>query len=167
MRETGHVAELTGRPEYQRVADDLRRRIVSGELPVGSAIPSTVKLCEAYGVSVTVVRAAVAQLREAGLVVGHAGKAVFVSATPADISQRTVGLDDLATQLGKLRAELRRAGCARNAEELAELREQVRLLRAQVAELYGELGRPYPGATLPPEASRSDGADGDRAPASS
>jgi DNA-binding GntR family transcriptional regulator len=167
MRETGHVAELAGGPEYQRVADDLRSRIASGELPVGSAIPSTAKLCERYGVSITVVRAAVAQLREAGLVVGHAGKGVFVSATPADIAQRTVGVDDLARQVGELRAELRRGDSARNAEELAELREQVRLLRALVADLYGELGRPYPDATLPLEAGRSDGAGGDRPPASS
>jgi DNA-binding transcriptional regulator YhcF (GntR family) len=167
MRKTDHVAELAGGPEYQRVADDLRSRIASGELPVGSAIPSTSKLCEAYGVSVTVIRAAVAQLREAGLVVGHAGKGVFVSATPADISERTVGVNDLARQVGELRAELRRADSARNAEELAELREQVRLLRAQVAELYGELGRPYPGSGLPPEAGRGDDAVRDRPPAPS
>jgi len=167
MRETGHVAELAGGPEYQRVADDLRSRIASGDLPIGSAIPSTAKLCQRYGVSVTVVRAAVAQLREAGLVVGHPGKGVFVRATPADVSERTVGFNDLARQVGELRAELRRADSARNAEELAELREQVRLLRAQVAELYGELGRPYPGSGLPPEAGRGDDAVRDRPPAPS
>jgi DNA-binding GntR family transcriptional regulator len=167
MRETGPVAELAGGPEYQRVADDVRSRIASGELPVGSAIPSTAKLCQRYGVSITVVRAAVAQLREAGLVVGHAGKGVFVRATPADISERTVSVDDLARQVGELRAELRQADSARNAEELAELREQVRLLRAQVAGLYRELGRPYPGSGLPPEARRGDEALGDRPPASS
>jgi DNA-binding GntR family transcriptional regulator len=167
MRETGHVAELAGGPEYLRVADDLRRRIASGALPVGSAIPSTAKLCQRYGVSITVVRAAVAQLREAGLVVGHPGKGVFVRATPADISERTVGVNDLARQVGELRAELRRADSARNVEELAELREQVRLLRAQVAELYGELGRPYPGAALPPIAGRSGGTGGDQPSASS
>ena len=161
------MAELAGGPEYQRVADDLRRRIASGELPVGSAIPSTAKLCESYGVSITVVRAAVAQLREAGLVVGHAGNGVYVRATPVDISQRTVSVDDLARQVGELRAELRRADSARNAEEIAELREQVRLLRAQVAELYGELGRPYSGTTVPPEAGRSGGTDGDQPSSSS
>ena len=161
------MAELAGGPGYQRVADDLRSRIASGELPVGSAIPSTSKLCEAYGVSITVVRAAVAQLREAGLVVGHAGKGVFVSATPADISERTVSVDDLARQVGELRAELRRADSARNGEELAELREQVRLLRAQVVDLYGELGRPYPGAALPWETDGSGRTGGDRPPASS
>lgn len=167
MRETGHVAELVGSPEYLRVADDLRSRIASGDLPVGSAIPSTAKLCQRYGVSITVVRAAVAQLREAGLVVGHAGKGVFVSATPADISERTVSVDDLARQVGELRAELRQADSARNAEEVAELREQVRLLRAQVADLYGQLGRPYPGSGLPPEGRRGGNASGDPTSASS
>ena len=167
MRETGHVAELVGGPEYLRVADDLRSRIASGDLPVGSAIPSTAKLCQGYGVSITVVRAAVAQLREAGLVVGHAGKGVFVSATPADISERTVSVDELARQVGALRAELGRVGSARNGEELAELREQVRLLQTQVADLYRQLGRPYPGAELPPESGRSGRRGGDRPPASS
>jgi DNA-binding GntR family transcriptional regulator len=167
MRETGHVAELAGGPEYQRVADDLRSRIASGELPVGSAIPSTARLCEGYGVSITVVRAAVAQLREAGLVVGHAGKGVFVTATPGDISQRTVGVDDLARQVGELRAELARADSARNAAELAELREQVRLLQAEVAGLYRQLGRTNPVAGLPPEAGRGGDAGGDRPSATS
>jgi DNA-binding GntR family transcriptional regulator len=167
MRETGHVAELAGGPEYQRVADDLRSRIAAGELPVGSAIPSTAKLREGYGVSITVVRAAVAQLREAGLVVGYAGKGVFVTATPGDIAQRTVGVDDLARQVGELRAELARADCPRNAAELAELREQVRLLRAEVAGLYEQLGRTNPVAGLPPEAGRGGDAGGDRPSATS
>ncbi len=75
------MTESIGRPAYQQVADDLRRRIAEAELPVGSAIPSTTKLAKAYGVSITVVRAAVAQLRADGLVVGQPGKGVFVRAT--------------------------------------------------------------------------------------
>jgi DNA-binding GntR family transcriptional regulator len=113
------VTEPIGQPAYQRVADDLRRRIASSEFPVGSAIPSTAKLSETYGVSVTVVRAAVAQLRGAGLLLGQPGKGVFVHATPESLADRAVTIDDLATQIGEL--------------------------RAQVADLYGLLGKPVPG----------------------
>ena len=54
MRENGQVAEPVGGPAYQQVARDLRERIASAEFPVGSAIPSTAKLREIYGVSITV-----------------------------------------------------------------------------------------------------------------
>jgi GntR family galactonate operon transcriptional repressor len=42
----------------QRVADLLGRAIVSGEVPVGSALPSEAALCERYGVSRIAVREA-------------------------------------------------------------------------------------------------------------
>lgn len=54
----GWMSGPVGRPAYQRVADDLRRQIAAGDLPVGSAIPSTAKLTKAYQVSYTVIRAA-------------------------------------------------------------------------------------------------------------
>ena len=108
------MTETVGRPAYQQVADDLRRRIASAELPVGSAIPSTAKLSKTYGVSITVVRAAVAQLRADGLLVGQPGKGVFVRATPEAVAERTVSIEDLSKQIGELRAELRRIESARN-----------------------------------------------------
>jgi DNA-binding GntR family transcriptional regulator len=142
------VAEPIGGPAYQQVARDLRERIASAEFPVGSAIPSTAKLREMYGVSITVVRAAVAQLRADGLVTGYPGKGVFVSATPDALAGRAATVEDLARQVGELRAELRRAKSPRRSEsaaEVAALREQVGLLQAQVLGLYAQLGIPYPG----------------------
>ena len=153
MPDNGLVIEPVGGPAYQQVAGDLRRKIAAGELPVGSAIPSTAQLSELYGVSVTVVRAAVAQLRGDGLVVGHTGKGVFVTATPDALAERTATVADLATQLAGLRAELDQVASARadDAAELAALREQVSALRAQVADLAARLGA-SPGSPLPPDA---------------
>ena len=148
MRENGQVAEPVGGPAYQQVARDLRERIASAEFPVGSAIPSTAKLREMYGVSITVVRAAVAELRADGLVTGYPGKGVFVSATPDALAGRAATVEDLARQVEELRAELRRAKSPRRSEsaaEVAALREQVSLLQAQVSGLYAQLGIPYPG----------------------
>lgn len=142
------MTESVGRPAYQQVADDLRRRIASAELPVGSAIPSTAKLSKAYEVSITVVRAAVAQLRAQGLLVGQPGKGVFVRSTPDALAERTATVDDLAKQVRDLRAELRTIESAQRdhvAAEFAALRQQIGLIHKNLADLYAQLGRPYPG----------------------
>jgi DNA-binding GntR family transcriptional regulator len=74
--------EVTGQPKYQHVANELRRAISAGLYPVGSELPSTARLTETYSVSTTVVRAAVRELRDEGLVRGQPGKAVYVTAEP-------------------------------------------------------------------------------------
>ncbi|MFC7099509.1 GntR family transcriptional regulator [Nonomuraea rubra] len=61
-------------PLHERVASDLRRRISSGELPVGSAIPSESHLCEQWGISRGPIRQALATLRAEGLIGGGRGK---------------------------------------------------------------------------------------------
>jgi DNA-binding GntR family transcriptional regulator len=143
------MAEAAGGPAYQQVARDLRERIASAEFPVGTAIPSTAKLREMYGVSVTVVRAAVAELRADGLVTGYPGKGVFVSAAPTAPTGRAATVEDLARQVEELRAELRRAQATRRGErsaEVAALREQLARLQGQVSGLYAKLGIPDPGS---------------------
>jgi DNA-binding GntR family transcriptional regulator len=96
------VSDSVGRPAYERVADDLRQQIAAGDLPVGSAIPSIAKLTTACRVSYTVIRAAIAELRAAGLVLGQPGKGVFVRATPDEVAGRTSSIDELATQVAEL-----------------------------------------------------------------
>ncbi|GAA3670895.1 GntR family transcriptional regulator [Nonomuraea antimicrobica] len=61
-------------PLHERVASDLRRRISSGELPVGAAIPSESHLCEQWGASRGPIRQALATLRAEGLIGGGRGK---------------------------------------------------------------------------------------------
>jgi DNA-binding GntR family transcriptional regulator len=149
------VTEPVGRPAYQQVADDLRQRISLGEFPVGSVIPSTAKLTGTYRVSVTVVRAAVAQLRADGLLVGQPGKGVFVRSTPEAVAEQTATTEDLARQVAELRAELQRTESSIRAEsavEIAALRQYLRVLRAHIADLYTQLGKPDPESlTAPPE----------------
>ncbi|MFJ7909843.1 winged helix-turn-helix domain-containing protein [Kitasatospora sp. NPDC096204] len=76
------MTEFQGEPAYLQLADDLRERIRSGELASGSPLLSTRKLMDHYGVSSTVVKAAIALLRSEGYVVGHQGKGVFVQFPP-------------------------------------------------------------------------------------
>ncbi|MCK2216966.1 GntR family transcriptional regulator [Actinomadura sp. ATCC 31491] len=61
-------------PLHERVAADLRRRISSGELPVGAAIPSESQLCEQWEASRGPIRQALATLRAEGLIGGGRGK---------------------------------------------------------------------------------------------
>lgn len=141
------MTESFGRPAYQQVADDLRRRISAREFAVGSAIPSTAKLTRDYSVSVTVVRAAVSELRAEGVLAGRPGKGVFVRATPQAAAERAASIADLSEQIGQLRAELREAEVGRRDElttGLRELRQSVELLRTHLAALYAQLGKPYP-----------------------
>ncbi|HET9655348.1 MAG TPA: winged helix-turn-helix domain-containing protein, partial [Kineosporiaceae bacterium] len=69
-------------PVYQQIAEDLRARITSGELPPGSRLPSESQMIDHYGVSRITVRHAVAALRAAGLVDTSHGRATLVRAAP-------------------------------------------------------------------------------------
>lgn len=64
------------------VFEGLMARIRSGDLGPGAQLPTESELCEAFEVSRTVVREAVARLRAEGLVVPRQGKGVFVSEAP-------------------------------------------------------------------------------------
>lgn len=86
--------EITDRPKYLHLANELRRAISGGVYPVGSELPSTAKLTESYGVSTTVVRAAVRELRDEGLVRGQPGKAVYVTAEPGGVTDVNGAIDE-------------------------------------------------------------------------
>jgi len=145
------VIEDVGRPAYQQMAADLRAQIASGKLAVGSAVPSTAQLSKQYGVSVTVVRAAINQLRADGLVVGQPGKAVYVRATPEAMANERVQLQDLAGQVKELRASLNDVAEREESTsidqlraEVADLRRQLGSCHAQLMDLYSRMGQPYP-----------------------
>jgi DNA-binding GntR family transcriptional regulator len=71
------MTEFTGQSAYTQIADELRRRIMSGELAPGTKLPSASQLMRDFGVSSTVVKNAMLLLRASGHVFGHQGKAVF------------------------------------------------------------------------------------------
>jgi GntR family transcriptional repressor for pyruvate dehydrogenase complex len=63
-----------------RIVDDLRERILSGELPNGSRLPAERELAEQYGVSGATVREAVRVLATVGLINVRHGTGAFVTA---------------------------------------------------------------------------------------
>jgi GntR family transcriptional regulator len=103
-----HLTSNDRRPKYQQVAAELRRQIARGTLPVGAELPSTTRLMDLYEVSITVVRAAVNELRNEGLVVGQPGKAVYVQREPTPEDSSTEYLE-VKQQIDALRAALDQA----------------------------------------------------------
>jgi GntR family transcriptional regulator len=68
------VPDVPGRTKIREVADDLRARILSGELPPGAQVPSEPELMQQYGYSRDTVRKAVALLLNEGLVTNGQGR---------------------------------------------------------------------------------------------
>lgn len=66
------------RPLHERIATDLRREILAGDLPSGGKLPSTEQLKERFGASSASIQKAVTLLKDEGLVEGRAGSAVTV-----------------------------------------------------------------------------------------
>ena len=65
-------------PAYRRIAEDIRARIASGDLPPGALLPTQQELQEQYGVARMTARQAVAELINEGLVASQQGKGVTV-----------------------------------------------------------------------------------------
>jgi GntR family transcriptional regulator len=65
-------------PAYQRVANDLRNKIQTGEYPRGSKMPSRAMIRDEQGVSLFVVDRAMFILRSEGLTETVPGVGVFV-----------------------------------------------------------------------------------------
>jgi len=116
------------RSQQQKIAADLRSKIMSGELVPGQRIPSTAELAARYGSSPGTANKATKLLQGEGFVYSHSGKGVFVrerhpfivrTAAYFDPAQRNVTyklLDvlevdaprEIAAALGEERAVVRR-----------------------------------------------------------
>src|SRR5882757_2705167 len=70
---------MTGvRLKHQRITDVLAQEIRSGHLPTGEQLPGEHALAQRFGVSRTTVRAALAELNDAGLIATRTGKGSYV-----------------------------------------------------------------------------------------
>jgi DNA-binding GntR family transcriptional regulator len=121
-------------PRYQRVADDLVKRIGSGRYPVGGYLPTEMELCGHYGISRHTVREALRQLRDAGLISRRrrVGTEVVARTPRASYTQPTNSIGDLLqyaeeTQLSIL--ETKAVVCDAALAELLECREGAKWLR--------------------------------------
>jgi GntR family transcriptional regulator len=93
-----------GLPLYQQIHHLLRHRIVTGEYPPGSKIPSESELCRELAVSRVTVREALRELVRADMLIKAHGKGAFVSDTPRRLQTvKYAGfLEDLQERVLKL-----------------------------------------------------------------
>lgn len=63
---------------YRQIADDLAVRIATGEYAPGAKLPTYQELADLYSVGVTTAARAYAVLVDRGVVVGMAGRGMFV-----------------------------------------------------------------------------------------
>lgn len=109
-----------------RLADDLRRRVMSGASAIGAKLPSEAELTRAHGVSRTVVREALACLRAEGLIASRQGAGVFVIAdgSGGDGTFQDVDRDKISSiiEMLELRAavEIEAAGLAARRRSAAQ-----------------------------------------------
>src|SRR5205823_12425692 len=70
-------------PLYQQVAADIRRKIVSGEWPVGAQLQPHRELAATYGVSIITINKALSGLVAEGVLHSRVGRGTFVAVRPA------------------------------------------------------------------------------------
>lgn len=82
---------------YERIAQALHERIASGSVAVGETLPTEAVLCRKYGVSRYTARAALRQLRDAGLITRRprAGSTVAAARAGAAFSLELGSAEDL------------------------------------------------------------------------
>jgi DNA-binding GntR family transcriptional regulator len=69
-------------PDYQRVAEDIRRAIRDGRYRPGDQLPIRRVLIAQYGVSGQTIDSAMLVLKAEGWVRGHQGRGTFVAEAP-------------------------------------------------------------------------------------
>ena len=112
------------------LAADLRNRIVDGVIQPGEKLPSENTLISDFGVSRTVVRAALTRLQAEGLVETERGRGSFALTPPADVPSAGAGIRPVATTEDRLHLLAFRMGVETEAAALAARNRSDRQLRA-------------------------------------
>ena len=130
ITQRGNLAEI--------VVAELSARIESGLYGPGDKLPSSIQLCEEFGVSRTVIREAVASLRVAGRVTARQGAGVFVSEKDTKTLNFEISrIDDIRSAMQILELRL---GVELQSVALAAARRTPEAL-AEIARAYDDLER--------------------------
>lgn len=122
---------MTSQPRYRQIADDLRRRLVNGEFPVGAKLRPIIELQEEYGCqnNLNMIRHAQSVLIEEGLIEPRQGQGTFVIALPPQqhdeaalaeaAEELKAALDNAQVALTRFLTRLPRSGAATRTLALA------------------------------------------------
>lgn len=78
---------------HERIADELRRRVLAGVYAPGERLPAAWRIAESFGVSEPVVSMAVRELRRSGLLRSVPGRGVWVVDAITDTARMQTMLD--------------------------------------------------------------------------
>lgn len=73
-------------PDYQRIVEDITKRLAVGLLKPGDALPSIAQMAVQYETSQSTVKIALTVLRTQGIVRGHQGKGTYIADAPGESS---------------------------------------------------------------------------------
>lgn len=105
----GRIDRRSPLPYYAQLKRLLTERL-DAEIPAGARLPGEIALCDAYGVSRTVVRQALDELESEGRIVRRKGQGTFAAARKIDetLFQSLTGLyEDVTARGEELRSEVR------------------------------------------------------------
>jgi LacI family transcriptional regulator len=88
------IDERNDDPLYLQVANDIKKKIGSGELKSGDQLSTQTELADQYSVSLITIKKALSELSREGVVYGRAGKGTFIASrtTRVDFTKlKTVG----------------------------------------------------------------------------
>ncbi|TCC44736.1 FadR family transcriptional regulator [Kribbella capetownensis] len=117
---------MSGRGLAYELVEELKRRILGGEIAPGEKLPGESALTEEFGVSRTVVREAISRLQAAGLVETFQGRGSFVLEVPTG----EFGLREVRSHQDVLELLDFRIGVESEAAWLAAVRRTERQLKA-------------------------------------
>ncbi|GAA1519388.1 TetR/AcrR family transcriptional regulator C-terminal domain-containing protein [Sphaerisporangium rubeum] len=116
-------------PPYLRIADDLRRRITSGELRPGDRVPSARHITREWGVAIATAMKVLTVLRQDGLTTVRPGVGTVVAGSPLPRPARPAS--------GRDTADLTRDRVVRAAIALADVEGMAELSMRRVANALG------------------------------
>ena len=131
MKQLLKIDPAAANPIWRQIEDELRRRVASGRLRPGEAIPSVRELCRSLRVNPATVSKAYQRLTEAGLLEVRRGEGTFVAALTEEQLrvERKRLLDEAA------------AGFARVAGSVAASREEAMRAARSMWDAINEGGR--------------------------
>lgn len=122
------ISNSNPKPIYEQITDQIKNKIITGELEAGDALPSMRLLAKELHISVITTKRAYADLERDGFIETVAGKGCFVAAKNADFLREE--------QLRKAEEAMQKAVdiAKRGGITLAELNEMLALLYGQEEE---------------------------------
>lgn len=104
-----HVSYSNPIPLYRQIADQIREKVLSGELLPGTALPSIRQLAEDARTSVITTKRAYSELEAEGIIVTRAGLGSFVAHLDAG-RMKGIRMRDIGDRLSELVSQARASG---------------------------------------------------------